>query len=185
MEDGSVGLDAGDSSDVSGVVPVLDAPDGGGVTLDDIYDLLVPDSEEVDALEIAPFASVDSLPFYGSSYIRGTVGGSPAVFLFPSSYRQGYYGLDSAGRLYNVSATSISGVLYIGNTQYQVSSSSWSYPRYRLDSSYSYQTLYFLPSGDTNVPLPSQPTPLHDVSSVLPYVAVFLLGGIFVCMRKS
>lgn len=179
-------VDNVDSDDVQVGAPVLGDADGGTVTLDDIYSLLTADAEALEDLEVAPLADTGGLPFYGSAYIRGTVNGSPAVFLFPNSYRQGYFGLDSSGRLYNVSSNSISGILYIGSTQYQVSASSWTYPNYRLwGSTSSYQTLYFIPSGDTNVPLPSGPTPLHDVSAVLPYVSIFLLGGIFLCIRKS
>lgn len=174
------------AGDVQVGAGVLAGSDAGGVTLDDIYSLLTADEEALEDMEVAPLADTGDLPFYGSAYIRGTVNGSPAVFLFPYSYRQGYFGLDSSGRLYNVSSSSVSGILYIGGTQYQVSAGSWAYPRYRLwDSSASYQTLYFVPSGDTNVPLPSGPTPLYDVSAVLPYVSIFLLGGIFLCIRKS
>lgn len=181
-ESGSNALDAGDvSSSVSG-------PDGGSVTLDDIYNLLVPAPEEVEDVAVAPLLADNQFPFYGSAYITGRVGSSEATYFFPSSYRDGYYGLDSSGRLYNVSASSISGILYIGNTQYQVSSSSWSYPRYRLyNSSAAYDTLYFYPDLErTNVPLPGQPTPLISATDVIPYIALFLLGGVFLCsMRRS
>lgn len=174
-------------SDGSSPDEVVSVPESGSVTLDDIYELLAPAEEELEPLEVAPLLDGDNFPFYGSAYINGTVGGSPATFFFPSSYRNGYYGLDSSGRLYNVSASSISGILYIGNTQYQVSSSSWSYPRYRLwDTTQSYQTLYFYPSGDTNVQLPGQPTPLVSAADAVPYITLVLLGGVFLCcMRKS
>lgn len=184
MEGDSVDL-AGDG--FPGADVVLDGSDGSSVILDDIYELLAPDPEEMGDLAPVPLLDGDNFPFYGSAYISGTVNGAQATYFFPSSYRAGYYGLDSAGRLYNVSASSITGLLYIGNTQYQVSSSSWSYPRYRLyNSTASYDTLYFYPSGDTNVSLPGQPTPLISVSDALPYISLVLLGGVFLCcMRRS
>lgn len=178
----------GDSSaDNSSSDDMLLPAESSSVTLDDIYELLAPDEDALEPLEAAPLLDGSDFPFYGSAYITGTVDGAEATYFFPSSYRQGYYGLDSAGRLYNVSASSISGILYIGGTQYQVSSSSWTYPRYRLwDTTQTYQTLYFYPSGDTNVQLPGQPTPLLSASEAVPYIMLVLLGGVFLCcMRKS
>ena len=131
----------------------------------------------------------DGFPFYGSSWVKGTASGLGEVSLyFPINRKDGYLGLDSSGRLFNVSDASFSGVLYDSSgDSYYVSFGSFATPRYRLysGSSYQYYDLYLVPS-ESNLVLPDSPSPTYTVSDLLPFLGLLFLGGVLVvCFMKK
>ena len=152
-----------------------------------------PDLEQTPVLEDVPdimsyALGQDGFPFYGSCWIRGQASSLGSVLLlFPMNYKDGYIGLDSSGRVFNVSNNSWTGVLYAGSSSYTVNFAAWGLPTYRVYNGSSYQnvTLYLTPEH-TNLLLPDGPSPVYSISDLLPYAAVLLLGGVFLCcMRKS
>ena len=151
------------------------------------------DLEQTPVLEDVPdimsyVLGQDGFPFYGSCWIRGQASSLGSVLLlFPMNYKDGYIGLDSSGRVFNVSNNSWTGVLYAGSSSYTVNFAAWGLPTYRVYNGSSYQnvTLYLTPEH-TNLLLPDGPSPVYSISDLLPYAAVLLLGGVFLCcMRKS
>lgn len=136
----------------------------------------------VDVVDSPP----DSPLFYGSGYITGiTSNGSTVTLYFPINYKEGYFGTDSNGYLFNVSSTSISGYFDSAYNN-SVSISGFSYPRYRTSSqNYDYTTLYIRPTA-SNMQIATKTAPVVSVKDILPYVSILLLGVIFLCcMRKS
>ena len=125
-------------------------------------------------------------PFVGSLYVTGTVSGLGTVTLYlPVNYRSGYLGLSSDGYLYNVSSSSLSGVMYRGSTAYTVSFSGFSLPRYRLrdSSGYSYDDLYFVPTA-SNAQIADTMPPVYDVADVQMYIVILFLGVVILCFMK-
>ena len=152
----------------------------------DISDFLDdPAAYEVYSVEGVPSpviaAAGDDFPFYGSCWIRGAAEGLGEVTLFfPINRQDGYVGLDAAGRIFNVSDSSWSGVMYDSSgTSYQVSFGSFALPRYRISSgsSWDYETLYLTPS-ESNLVLPDGPGATYSLSDLLPWVIALLLGGV-------
>ena len=142
------------------------------------------------ASDVAPVDIVDSPPnnppFYGSGYITGTTSnGSTVTLYFPINYKEGYFGTDSNGYLFNVASNSISGYFEEAYNN-SVSVSGFSYPRYRTSSqNYDYTTLYIRPTA-SNMQIATETAPVVSVNDILPYVSILLLGVIFLCcMRKS
>ena len=151
---------------------------------DIIYQAVSPASNPspVDVVDSPP----DNPPFYGSGYITGTTSnGSTVTLYFPINYKEGYFGTDSNGYLFNVSSNSISGYFDSAYNN-SVSVSGFSYPRYRTSSqSYDYTTLYIRPTA-SNMQIATEAAPVVSVKDILPYVSILLLGVIFLCcMRKS
>lgn len=151
---------------------------------DTVYQAVSPASNPspVDVVDSPP----DNPPFYGSGYITGTTSnGSVVTLYFPINYKQGYFGTDSNGYLFNVSSNSISGYFDSAYNN-SVSVSGFSYPRYRTSSqNYDYTTLYIRPTA-SNMQIATQTAPVVSVNDILPYVSILLLGVIFLCcMRKS
>lgn len=192
---------------ISEQLPVDDLPAGEGeVIIDDgdstlhisaetvIVQLDPEVPEEVPAAEEAsepdPLAlGPDGFPFYGSCWVQGhtpTLG--DVTLFFPINYKDGYIGTDSAGRLFNVSNNTWSGVMYVNSgTSYSVSFGAFALPTYRVYSGSSWQTVtLYLTPAESNIVFPSGPSPTFSVSDLLPYLALLLLGGIFICsMRRS
>lgn len=142
------------------------------------------------ASDVAPVDIVDSPPdnppFYGSCYITGTTSnGSTVTLYFPINYKEGYFGTDSNGYLFNVSSNSISGYFEDAYNN-SVSVSGFAYPRYRTSSqNYDYTTLYIRPTA-SNMQIATEAAPVVSVNDLLPYVSILLLGVIFLCcLRKS
>ena len=151
---------------------------------DTVYQAVSPTSNPspVNVVDSPP----DNPPFYGSGYITGTTSnGSTVTLYFPINYKQGYFGTDSNGYLFNVSSNSISGYFDSAYNN-SVSVSGFSYPRYRTSSqSYDYTTLYIRPTA-SNMQIATQTAPVVSVNDIMPYVSILLLGVIFLCcMRKS
>lgn len=123
--------------------------------------------------------------FYGSGWITGTDTALGEITLyFPISYREGYWGLDANGYLYNVSSSSLSGYLAdVYNNS--VSAPAFSYPRYRESSgsSYNYIDLRFTPS-DSNMQIATEVAPLYTMDDFMPYIVVFLGGVLILCFMK-
>lgn len=124
-------------------------------------------------------------PFYGGVYITGVTRelGSVTVYL-PINYQSGYLGLTSSGNLYNVSSSSISGVLYRGNTEYDFRLSSWYSPQYRVQDSgyYQYEDLTFTSITASNAEIFDSFPPLVSADSVLSLVPLIFLGVIVLCL---
>lgn len=136
---------------------------------------------ELDIVDVPP----DNPPFYGSCYVTGTTSsGSTVTLYFPVNYKSGYWGVDSNGYLFNVSSTSISGY-YAGVYNNSVSASGFAYPRYRVNSSssYDYQTLYLKPTA-SNMDIATGTAPRMTISQLLPYVSILFLGVILLCCMK-
>lgn len=151
---------------------------------DVVYSAVSPKSD------VAPVYLVDSPPdnppFYGSGYITGTTSnGSTVTLYFPINYKEGYFGTDSNGYLFNVASNSISGYFEEAYNN-SVSVSGFSYPRYRTSSqSYDYTTLYIRPTA-SNMQIATEAAPVVSVNDILPYVSILFLGVIFLCcLRKS
>lgn len=140
-----------------------------------------------DPPDIVTYAlGADGFPFYGSCWVRGRASSlGDVLLLFPMNYRDGYIGLDSSGRIFNVSNNSWTGLLYAGSSSYTVTFGAWGLPTYRVYNGSSYQnvTLYLAPE-DTDILLPRGPSSVYRVSDLLPYAAVLLLGGVFICCMK-
>lgn len=123
-------------------------------------------------------------PFYGACYVTGTTNtGSTITLYFPNTYKTGYFGVDSNGYLVNVSASSISGY-YGGAYNNSISVSSFGYPRYRTDSSYSDYTYVYLTPTASNIDIETEFAGRVSVDDILPYVSILLLGVILVCSMK-
>lgn len=124
-------------------------------------------------------------PFVGGVYITGTTRelGTVTVYL-PVTYQHGYLGLSDSGNLFNVSNSSISGIMYRGSTEYQFRVSSWSTPQYRLSSSsgYQYNDLTFTSIDYSNAQIADSFPPLVPVSDVLSFVPILFLGVIVLCL---
>lgn len=166
------------SSDSSAPVPVT------VVEPDTVYTSVSPASDP------APVSIIDSPPdnppFFGCGYITGnTSNGSSVTLYFPINYKDGYFGTDGNGYLFNVSSNSISGY-YQGAYNNSVSVSGFSYPRYRTNSqNYEYTTLYIRPTA-SNMHIATEAAPSVSVTDILPYVSILLLGVIFLCcIRRS
>ena len=128
-----------------------------------------------DPPDIVTYAlGADGFPFYGSCWVRGRASSlGDVLLLFPMNYRDGYIGLDSSGRIFNVSNNSWTGLLYAGSSSYTVTFGAWGLPTYRVYNGSSYQnvTLYLAPE-DTDILLPHGPSSVYRVSDLLPYAAV-------------
>lgn len=146
---------------------------------------IVPDDL---SLDVSAYAAGDDFPFYGSAWVEGTASGFGTVQLFFPINRKEFVGLDSSGRIFNVSDNTWSGVMYDSSGEsYTVNFQSFNLPRYRVSngSSWDYETLYLTPSS-SNLVLPDGVSPTYSVSELLPWVSVLLIGGILLCcMRKS
>lgn len=149
-----------------------------------------PEVEMEAFLDISAYSLADGdFPFYGSCWVRGSTPDLGEITLFfPTNYKDGYIGLDSSGRLFNVSNNSWSGVLYVNSSgvSYTVNFGSFGLPTYRRysGSSYTNVTLYLTPQ-DGNIVFPDGPSPVYSLADLLPYLSILLLGGVFLCsMRK-
>ena len=123
-------------------------------------------------------------PFTGSCYITGSTRelGTVTVYL-PVSYRSGYLSFDG-DNLYNVTNSSISGVLYRGSTEYDFRIYSWSEPQYRVQDSgyYQYEDLTFTSLDYSNMEIAESFPPLVSYDDVLSYLPIALLGVIVLCL---
>lgn len=123
--------------------------------------------------------------FYGSCWVTGTDSNLGEVTIyFPLSAKEDTWGVDGNGYLYNITSGSVSGYLS-GVYNNSVSASGFSYPRYREGSGtgYNYIDLHLIPS-DSNMEIATSMEPAQNVSQLLPYVYVVLLGVIIVCFMK-
>lgn len=172
--------ESGDSGSVSGtpddpVAVMVIEPDAS-------YAAVYSSGSSLD-LEILDEAPPDP-PFYGSLYVTGeTSSGDVVTIYLPTNYKEGYLGVDSSGRLFNVSATSISGY-YDGAYNNSISLPAFSYPRYRTSSSsYDYADLYLVPQY-SNAQIATATPGVTTFSELVPYFSLLLLGVIFVCCIK-
>lgn len=123
--------------------------------------------------------------FYGSCWVTGYDSNLGEVTIyFPLSAKQDTFGIDGNGYLFNITGSSVSGYLP-GVYNNSLSSSGFSYPRYRESSgsSYNYVDLHLIPS-DSNMEIATSMEPAQNAAQLLPYVYVGLLGVIIVCFMK-
>lgn len=125
-------------------------------------------------------------PFVGSGYFKGhdSVLGDVVVYVPINS--KGSWGTSDSGYLYNVSSTSYSGVMYTKNgTAYTFSSSGFAFPRYRLNSSpsYNYSDLH-LTVTESNMQVATVPVNSITVTDSLPFIMVGFLGVILFCLMR-
>ena len=125
-------------------------------------------------------------PFVGSGYFKGTVSGLGEVQVYVPINSKGSWGTSNSGALYNVSSSSVSGVMYTKDgTSYTFSAPAFSLPRYRLSnsSSYSYTDLYLM-VDDSNLPIATDFPPLVTFTESLPLITVAFLGVILFFMMR-
>ena len=125
-------------------------------------------------------------PFVGSGYFKGTVSGLGEVQVYVPIDSKGCWGVSNSGALYNVSSTSVSGVMYTKDgTMYTFSAPSFSLPRYRLSnsSSYSYTDLYLMVT-DSNLSIATDFPSLVTFTESFPLITVAFLGVILFCMMR-
>lgn len=123
--------------------------------------------------------------FYGSCWVSGYDSNLGDITIyFPLSCKEDTWGVDSNGYLYNISSGSVSGYLS-GVYNNAVSASGFSYPRYRESSgsSYTYVDLHLRPVN-SNMEIAITMEPAQNVSQLMPYVYVVMLGVIIVCFMK-
>lgn len=122
--------------------------------------------------------------FYGSCWVTGEDPNLGTVTIyFPLSSKEDIWGLDSSGYLFNITSSSVSGYLAdVYNNS--VSASGFSYPRYRESSSTSTYTYLYLTPTDSNMEIATTMEPARNVTQLLPFVYVALLGVIIVCFMK-
>lgn len=126
-----------------------------------------------------------SPPFYGSGFVTGSAVGIGTVTLyFPINYKEGYWGVDSNGYLFNVTSSSMTGYFEEGYNN-SVNAPSFSYPRYRQTSISDYTTIYLTPES-SNMQIATDNAPRVSIVEVFPFVTILLLGVIIICfMRRS
>lgn len=126
-----------------------------------------------------------SSPFYGSGWVTGSDSNLGIITLyFPRNYCTDTWGVDSNGYLFNVTSASIGGY-YSGAYNNSISAPSFSYPRYRTNSSYDYVDIHLIPLN-SNMDIYTTNRPRKTMDDLLPYVTVLLIGGVLVCcMRRS
>lgn len=173
--------------------PDSDSPSSVVVSADDPIPVTVVDLEDSfptvyasgDPLDLQiEDVPPDNPPFYGSLYITGqTSSGQTVTLYFPTTYKEGYFGVDSSGRLFNVSATSITGY-YAGAYNNSINLPSWSYPRYRSSSSTSaYTDLYIVPQY-SNIDIATGIEGRTTFADLAPYFSLLMLGVIYLCCLK-
>lgn len=123
--------------------------------------------------------------FYGSCWVTGYDSnlGNVTIY-FPLSAKNDVWGVDGNGYLYNITSGSVSGYLD-GVYNNSVSASGFAYPRYRQGSGAQsqYIDLHLIPS-DSNMEIATSMEPAQNVTQLMPYVYVVLLGVIIVCFMK-
>lgn len=123
--------------------------------------------------------------FYGSCWVTGYDSnlGNVTIY-FPLSAKNDTWGVDGNGYLYNITSGSVSGYLS-GVYNNSVSASGFAYPRYRegSGSNYSYIDLHLIPSN-SNMEIATAMEPAQNVTQLLPFVYVAMLGVIIVCFMK-
>lgn len=132
--------------------------------------------------DIAP----ENAPFVGSAYVTCDTDSLGVVSIyFPVSFLSGYWGVDQYGSLFNVSNTSISGVLYTAaGREYQFRCQSWSTPQYRDPdgSSYTYYDLEITDILTSNVQIAEAFPPLVSTTTLFPYAYLMIGGVIVLCL---
>lgn len=197
-QSGSDGVQSDSQSGSDSGVPVS--------TLEGILDDLPTYSEEtplpvqiVPAEDVLPDLSVNSeVPevvigdeppsdpvFYGSCWVTGTDSrlGTVTVY-FPIDCREGVFGIDSNGYLFNISDSSYSG--YCSDTyNNSVSAGGFDYPSYRLNSgsSWDYYDLHLIPT-DSNMRIATSMSDYIPVSVFLPYLLILFGGVVILCFMK-
>lgn len=127
-----------------------------------------------------------SAPFVGSCYITANTSALGTVDIYlPVSYQSGYFGYSDDGDLFNVSNSSISGILYTSDgTEYTFRCSSWSAPQYRSPSgsSYTYYDLGVIEVIASNVQIADAFPSLVPVDSIFPAIYVLIGGVVILCL---
>lgn len=137
---------------------------------------------------VFPAAAIGTDPpvsprFTGCLYIIGRTSqlGEVEVYL-PLTYQTGYLSWDGSN-LFNVTNSSVSGIMYSGSTEYNIRWYSWSAPEYRRsDTSYQYYDLTFTEVTSSNMVIAEDFPPRYDVPSLFPYIVMALLGVVILCL---
>lgn len=128
----------------------------------------------------------ESSPFVGSCYITADSSALGIVDIYiPVSYQSGYFGYSDDGDLFNVSNSSVSGILYTSNgTEYSFRCSSWSVPQYRSisGSSYTYYDLGIDEIISSNVQIAESFPALVPVDDIFPAIYVLIGGVVILCL---
>lgn len=181
---------SGDADDVGGA-PASDDEDSDyygdsysmdGVTqrLDDIYDLL---SEP--GVLIEEYSYPSNAPLSGGYYIEADTSAGDAILYIPKEYQEGSLTTNSQGNIVNITAGTISGVVFIGNGSFDLRIPSFETPEYRdysSSSSWDWKPLNVSEVQNTNVQIivDGNSVPLYPPIGVIGLLVIFLLG-VIVC----
>lgn len=126
-------------------------------------------------------------PYIGSGWFIGTVSGLGEVYLYVPISSRGVWGTTSDGFLCNIGGSSVSGVLFTSSgSQYSFNAPSFSFPRYRLFSSSSYNDWndLRLTVSSSNMQVATDFPPAVPVSDAIPFAIVGLLGVMVCCLMR-
>lgn len=125
-------------------------------------------------------------PYIGSGWITGNASGLGHVSVYVPISSSDSWGSTSDGYLCNISANSVSGLMYTDSgTKYYFSCSSFAIPRYRLydGSGYQYEDLRLVVE-DTNMHVATVFPGSYTFSNSWPYIIIGLMGVILVCLMR-
>ena len=171
---------------VSGPVLSGDAADLAEQYAADSGNVVVVQADQVIlASDAQPFA-LSGAPLAGGYYIDCSTSALGDVRIYvPFEYQYGSFTTNSNGDLVSLRSSTVTGLLYSGDTPYTVRWSSFGTPQYRSysGSSYSYYDLGVSEILDTNVQILSSDSdvPLFPSSEQLLLVLILLLGVCCVC----
>ena len=137
------------------------------------------------ASDAQPFA-LPGAPLAGGYYIDCSTSALGDVRIYvPYEYQHGSFTTNSNGDLVSLRSSTVTGILYSGDTSYTVRWRSFGTPQYRLEygSSSSYSDLGVSQILDTNIQILSSDSdvPLLPSSEYLLLVLILLLGVCCVC----
>lgn len=154
------------------------AADSGNVVVVQADQVILASDAETFALSSAPLA--------GGYYIDCSTSALGDVRIYvPYEYQRGSFTTNTSGDIVSLRSSTVTGLLYDGDTAYTVRWSSFGTPQYRSysGSSYSYYDLGVSHILDTNIQILSSDAdvPLLPSSEYLLLVLILLLGVCCVC----
>lgn len=165
---------SGDAADLAGQY----AADSGNVVVVQADQVILASDAQPFALPVAPLA--------GGYYIDCSTSALGDVRIYvPCEFQYGSFTTNSNGDLVSLRSSTVTGLLYSGDTSYSVRWRSFGTPQYRLESgsSSSYRDLGVSEILDTNIQILSSDSdvPLLPSSEYLLLVLILLLGVCCVC----
>lgn len=172
--------DTGTSDDVDDIPVDYSSEPLDIVLLSDIYSLM----SESQLFSVEDNQYPESAPFAAGYYIECSTSQLGTVMMYvPYNFQRGSFSFDDTGNLVNITSSTITGIVFRGNTSYTLRFSSFGNPQYRSSSgSSSYMDLTVNEVLNTNVQIFSSQhqIALYPDSQLLQLILVFL-GGVIVC----